>query len=72
MSSEALLSILEQIRDQQRQQLENFERALETQSAAAELQRRGRKTLIFLILMPWVLVAVLLLMMLLGLTIPLS
>lgn len=55
MSTEALLSILEQIRDQQKEQLVNFERALETQNAAAELQRRGRKLLIALIVMPWVL-----------------
>jgi hypothetical protein len=72
VSSEALVSILEQIRDQQKQQLVNFERALETQNAAAELQRRGRKMLIFLIVMPWVLVAVLLVMMLFGFEIPLS
>lgn len=72
MSSEALVSILEQIRDQQKQQLVNFERALETQNAAAELRRRGRKMLIFLIVMPWVLVAVLLVMMLFGSEILLS
>ena len=66
MSSETLLSVLEQIRDQQREQLVNFERALETQSAAAELQRRGRKLLIVLIVMPWVLAIGLLLFLLFG------
>jgi hypothetical protein len=72
VSSEPLISILEEIRDQQRQQLVNFERALEYQSTAAELQRRGRKMLTFLIVTPWVLVAVLLGMMLLGFEVLLS
>ena len=66
MSSEALLSILEQIRDQQKEQLVNFERALKTQNAAAELQRRGRKLLIVLIVMPWVLAIGLLAILFLG------
>jgi hypothetical protein len=66
MSSEALLSILQQIRDQQKEQLVNFERALETQNAAAELQRRGRKLLIALIVMPWVLAIGLLAILFLG------
>ena len=69
MSSEALLSILEQIRDQQKEQLVNFERALETQNAAAELQRRGRKLLIVLIVMPWVLAIGLLFILFFGLDI---
>lgn len=61
MATESLIAILEQIRDQQKQQLMNFERALEIQTAAADLTRRSRKLGMVTILMPWVLAAVLLL-----------
>lgn len=56
MSTESMISILQQIRDQQKTQLANFERAMETQAAATEIQRRGQRTLLALIVMPWLLV----------------
>ncbi len=60
MAAESLIAILEQIRDQQKQQLMNFERALKVQTAAADLNRRFGKLWLAAILIPWLLVAVLL------------
>ncbi len=65
MSTETLITILEEIRDQQKQQISNFERALQAQDEAIALQRRGRRMLVFLIFTPWVLVVVLLAVVLL-------
>ena len=59
MQGERLLDILTEIRDQQKRQLENFERALATQDQALALQRRGRRFFFHLFVLPWILVAVL-------------
>jgi len=61
-----LISILQQIRDQQKEQIVNYERALKTQEEAIALQHRGRRTLLFLIIMPWVLALSLLILTLLN------
>lgn len=66
MPSEDLVTILEQIRDQQKQQLVNYEKAMESQTTAIELQKRWRKLMVFLVGAPWVLVVVLLFIMLFG------
>jgi hypothetical protein len=66
VSTDALISILQQIRDQQKEQIVNYERALKTQEEAIALQRRGRRTLLFLIIMPWVLALSLLILYLVN------
>lgn len=60
MSVDRLISILEDIRDQQKQQIANYERALAAQQKAVSFQRHGRPVLLFLIFMPWVLLLTLL------------
>ena len=65
MSTERLISLLEEIRDQQRHQIANYERALQTQDEAMALQRRGRRTLMMLVLTPWLVLFALLLILLL-------
>ncbi len=55
MSTDSLIPILEEIRDQQKRQIANFERALAAQDKAMDLQQRGRRTLMFVIFMPWLL-----------------
>lgn len=66
MSTETLIPLLEQIRDQQKQQLDNFEQAMEMQQAAAELQKRGRKILNVMIFLPWALIVVLLVLLIIA------
>ena len=56
MSTERLITVLEEIRDQQKQQIANYERALGMQDESMALQRRWRRTFLALIIMPWVLV----------------
>jgi len=67
MSTERLIDILTDIRDQQKQQIQNFERAIESQQAYVDIQRRSRSTFTFLIVAPWVAMALLLSYMLLFL-----
>ncbi len=67
MSTDKLITILEEIRDHQKQQIANYERALAAQNESIDLQRRGRRMLMFLIFMPWVLVVVLFMILLPGL-----
>jgi hypothetical protein len=57
MPDERLLTILEEIRDQQKMQIANFERALATQDEAMALHRRAKQIFFFLVFMPWLLVA---------------
>jgi hypothetical protein len=57
MSTERLLDVLTEIRDQQKRQIENFERAIERQSDSLELQRKSRQTFQFLVYAPWVALA---------------
>jgi hypothetical protein len=61
MSTERLITVLEEIRDQQRQQIADYERALNMQDEAMALQKRWRRVFLALIIMPWVLVLSLLL-----------
>jgi hypothetical protein len=61
MSSERLIGLLSEIRDQQKQQIQNFERALDAQAEYAELQRKGRRIFLFLVYAPWAALAILLL-----------
>lgn len=60
MSPERLIAILEEIRDQQKLQIANFERALGTQDEALLLQRQGRRVLWFLVAAPWAMMILLL------------
>ncbi len=55
MQGERLLDILTQIRDQQQQQLANFERALANHEAALVQQRRMKGFVIVAFLLPWAL-----------------
>ncbi len=57
MQGEHLLEILTQIRDQQQQQIVNFEKALANHETALAQQRRMKGYLISVFLLPWVLVA---------------
>ncbi len=57
MQGERLLDILTQIRDQQQQQLANFERALVNHEAALAQQRRMKGYIIAAFLLPWFLAA---------------
>ncbi len=59
MQGERLLAILTEIRDQQKRQLENFERALATQDQALALQQRGKRLIWYMFGLPWLLAAVL-------------
>ncbi len=59
MQGERLLDILTQIRDQQKRQIENFERALANHEQALVQQRRVKRYIISAFLLPWVLVAAL-------------
>jgi len=56
MSAQKLIPLLEQIRDQQKQQLANFERSLAAQQAATELHKRGQKLVFVFFGLPWLLV----------------
>ena len=56
MSTERLITVLEEIRDQQKQQIADYERALGMQDEAMALQRRWRRVFLGLVIMPWVLV----------------
>lgn len=67
MSTERLLTILEEIRDQQKRQITNFERALATQDEAMALHRRAKQIFFFLVFMPWVMVVGLVIFLLLRL-----
>jgi hypothetical protein len=69
VSTEKLIPLLEEIRDQQKQQIANYERALSVQDEAMELQRRGRRTLLALMILPWVLVLCLLIIIFLEPTV---
>lgn len=53
MSGHQLLTVLTEIRDQQKQQIANFERALKTQAESAAIQRQGRKLFTFMVFAPW-------------------
>jgi hypothetical protein len=68
VSAERLITILEEIRDQQKQQIANYERVMSLQDEAMALQRRGRRTLLFLIIMPWAFLVTLLIIQLLGIS----
>ncbi len=59
MQGERLLGILTEIRDQQKQQLSNFERALADQQKALAQQRRMKGYIISAFLLPWILVVAL-------------
>ena len=61
MSTERLITVLEEIRDQQKQQIADYERALGMQDEAMALQKHWRRVFIGLVIMPWVLVLSLLL-----------
>ncbi len=65
--NDKLIPLLEEIRDQQKRQIENFERALVTQTEAMALHKKGRKVWMSLIIAPWALIGVLLLGHLAGL-----
>ncbi|MFO0838852.1 MAG: hypothetical protein U1D55_10020 [Phycisphaerae bacterium] len=56
MSADRLIQILTEIRDQQRQQVANFEQAIQIQQEHADLQRKGRQTFLFMVYAPWLLV----------------
>jgi hypothetical protein len=62
--SDQLISILTEIRDQQKQQIVNFERAVQSQADFVALQKKGRKTLTFMIFAPWAAMVLLLLLQL--------
>jgi hypothetical protein len=64
MSGESIVPILEEIRDQQKIQIANFQRALAQQDEAMALQRRARHIFLFLTFMPWVAMVVMLLLQL--------
>lgn len=64
MSTDKIIEILTEIRDQQRQQVENFQAAIQSQEQAVALQNRARKMFQFLVIAPWLLVVVLLAAML--------
>ena len=66
MSQDAVISILEEIRDQQKLQIAKFERALTQQDEAMDLQKRGRKVFLFLVFMPWLVLVVVFLLMLVN------
>jgi hypothetical protein len=53
MSGERLVTLLTEIRDQQKRQVSNFEQAIEAQNKYLELQRKGRQTFLFMIYAPW-------------------
>src|SRR5262245_38032693 len=48
-----LVNLLTEIRDQQKQQIENFERAVDGQNQYLDLQRKGRRMFQFLVYAPW-------------------
>jgi len=60
LSADRLITIVTEIRDQQKQQIANYERAMHVHDEALALQRRSRGLFIFLVFMPWALVALLL------------
>ncbi len=66
MSNQRLIPLLEQIRDQQKQQLANYEQALAAQQDATRQARHGQRVALFLLAMPWLLVVCLLLILVLG------
>ena len=70
MPMEKLVSILEQIRDQQKEQIVNYEHAIDAQKQALELHRSARKVMTFLIAAPWILLTILAAAFLLGLITP--
>ncbi len=59
MQGERLLDILTEIRDQQKRQIVNFERALADHQQALAQQHRVKLYIISAFLLPWVLVAAL-------------
>lgn len=61
MSGDRLIALLTEIRDQQRQQIANFEAALRTQAEMTRIQQRGRSAFLFLVYAPWVAMVALLL-----------
>jgi hypothetical protein len=67
---EKLVSILEEIREQQKQQIVNYEQALDAQKQALDLHRGARRVLGFLIAAPWLILVILLAAYLLGLIQP--
>jgi len=64
MSAQHLITILTEIRDQQKQQIVNFERALQSQEDFVALQKKGRKALQFMIFAPWAAMVLLLVVLL--------
>ncbi len=57
MQGARLLDLLTEIRDQQKQQLANFERAVVNHEAALAQQRRMKGYIIAAFLLPWLLAA---------------
>jgi hypothetical protein len=57
MSAERLVNILTEIRDQQKRQVENFERALQGHQEYMSVQQKGRQLFAFLVYAPWVALA---------------
>lgn len=57
--NDSLIPLLTEIRDQQKQQIANFERALAMQDSAAAAQKSGQKFLIALLIVPWIIVLIL-------------
>ena len=57
MSAERLVDLLTEIRDQQKRQIDNFERAVASQAEFVELQRKGRPMFRFLVYAPWAMLA---------------
>jgi len=64
MSDQPLIGILTEIRDHQRQQIDNFEKALAAQEEWTALQKKSRKVMTFMIFAPWLAMGVLLLFVL--------
>lgn len=58
--NDKLIVLLEEIRDQQKRQIANFERALGTQQEAMTLQHKTRRVLAVMIIAPWAVLGVLL------------
>lgn len=54
MTTNRLLSVLTDIRDQQKRQIENFEKAIAAQNEHQLIQNKTRGMLKFLIFAPWV------------------
>jgi hypothetical protein len=60
MASDQLISILTDIRDQQKRQIEEFERAIAEQQKYLELQKKGRQVFLFMVYAPWLSLALVL------------